>query len=118
MSKSKTYFLDIDGTLIKHIGFFNREMPEQPELLDGVKEKLTEWMQDDSIIVITTARRESLREVTVRQLSKVGIHYDHLIMGCGSGERIIINDTKEGSDEPTAFAYVAKRNTGLKDCPY
>ena len=61
---------------------------------------------------MTTARRESLREKTKEDLSRLGIPYDTLIMGISKGQRIIIND-KRPSGEETAFAINIKRDEGL-----
>lgn len=47
------------------------------------------------------------------QLKKIGIFYDKLIMGIGGGQRVIINDFKPDSDEPTAAHFCLKRNEGI-----
>jgi len=112
---SKTIFCDIDGTLIKHHGSQTRQITEPPELLPGVIEKFNEWDRKRYRIILVTGRRESLREITEKQLCTLGLFYDKLIMGIGGGERIVINDLKTHSDAPTASAYCMKRNKGLEE---
>jgi hypothetical protein len=43
-------------------------------------------------IILMTARKESHREVTEKQLLSLGFCWDLLIMGCTNGERVIVND--------------------------
>ena len=73
---------------------------------------MNEWCSKEYKIILTTARRESLREKTEQDLSKLGIPYDNLIMGISKGQRIIIND-KRPSGEETAFAINVERDEGL-----
>ena len=123
----KTWFIDLDGTLIKHntndeldeiIKKDPRNSHKYEEILDGAKE-LLETIKDDCVI-ITTARDEHHASHTISSLHDLKIKYDKIIFGIGSGERIVLNDIKpvgvvENDVElKTAFAYNLKRNTGLK----
>ncbi len=118
-NKPKTIFCDLDGTLTKHPGpDFSTSLQDpnyELELLPGVKEFLYTIDVNSYHLVITTGRKESGREATVKQLQKVGILYDQLIMGFGGGDRILINDRKGNSEEDTAFAINLTRNGGVKD---
>lgn len=109
----KTLFIDIDGTLIKHTGNLSKQILNEPELLPDVLEKLNQWDMDGHKIILTTGRKESMRKRTEKQLSKLGIFYDQLIMGLNRGERIIINDSKPNMDMKTASAIQINRNEGL-----
>lgn len=111
----KTIFLDIDGTLIKHKGNLTSQILDNAEILPGVIEKINKWDADGHKIILTTGRKESMRKATEKQLSKLGIFYDQLIMGLNRGERIIINDSKPDSDMITASAIQTKRNEGLSN---
>ena len=117
MESPKTIFCDLDGTLTKHptdatvIQDPNYEL----EVLPGVKELLNDWDKKGYHLVITTGRKVSARESTVKQLQRAGILYDQLIMGFGGGDRILINDRKVGRTEDTAFAINVTRNEGVKD---
>ena len=117
MGSPKTIFCDLDGTLTKHptdatvIQDPNYEL----EVLPGVKELLNDWDKKGYHLVITTGRKESARESTIKQLQRAGILYDQLIMGFGGGDRILINDRKPNSDRDTAYVINVDRNKGLID---
>ena len=116
MQKRKTIFLDIDGTILGHAGGVSKVLTgeTQQEVLPGSLEKLDEWESKGYSIILTTARRESMRAFTVKQLDDAGIFYDQLVMGIGNGERIVINDQKpDGSS--SARAFVVDRDRGLTD---
>jgi hypothetical protein len=112
--RPKTIFCDIDGTLVKHAAPSIASNPNHKmEILEGTIEKLLEWDKKGYYIILTTGRKESLREITKKQLSEVGIFYDQLIMGIGGGPRYLINDKKpEGTK--AAFSICLDRNIGLK----
>jgi len=113
-SLPKTIICDIDGVLIKHTGDITTQRLGG-ELLPGVKQTLISWDRKGYKIILITGRRESIREDTIKQLAKLDIFYDELIMGVGGGDRIIINDMKPQSDRPTCKAVYLERNTGLKE---
>lgn len=113
--RPKTIFCDIDGTLIRH------DAPEvafksdyKMTVLSGTLEKLLEWDRLGYNIILTTGRRDSMRAMTEKQLSEVGIFYDQLIMGLGGGERCLINDTKPDGTV-TASVINLNRNQGIKN---
>jgi hydroxymethylpyrimidine pyrophosphatase-like HAD family hydrolase len=111
-AKQKTFLIDIDGTLVKHKGDLHRMITEEPEALPNVVEKFLQWRKDGHYIVLTTARAQGARYATEKQLAKLGIFYDRLIMGLTNGARVLINDTKPDGTE-TAFAYSIERDSGL-----
>lgn len=113
MTRPKTLFIDIDGTLLLHHEIANQQAKLDPVLLPGVLEKFEDWDRKGYNIILITGRRESERKRTEEQLDKVGIVYDRLIMGIGGGDRIIINDMKPDSKIPTTYAINLTRNTGL-----
>lgn len=112
--KPKTIFCDLDGTLVKHSNPVEIQNPNlELEVLPGVHDKLREWDTKGYHVIITTGRKESARESTIKQLQRAGILYDQLIMGFGGGDRILINDRKQSSDRDTAFAINVDRNLGV-----
>ena len=114
-SRPKTIFCDIDGTLVKHgVPWESCQSDFKMELLEGTLEKFAEWDRLGYVIILVTGRRESMRSVTEKQLSDVGIFYDQLIMGIGSGERVLINDIKPNGTL-TAAAVNLNRNTGISN---
>jgi dTDP-glucose pyrophosphorylase len=90
--KPKTIFCDIDGTLTHHVHRFSDLLDTEPILLPGVREKFNQWDSQGHKIILCTARKESAREMTERQLKSLGLCWDQLIMGVTSGERVLIND--------------------------
>lgn len=113
MSRPKTLFIDIDGTLIKHHGSLSEQITNPPELLPGTLEKLNQWDREGCRIILVTGRRESVRSITEQQLASLGIFYDKLIMGIGGGRRVVINDFKPNSIEETAGHICLNRNQGI-----
>ena len=115
MKRPKTILCDIDGTIIEHSGSLKNIYDSSPKILEGVLEKFVEWDKKGYNIILITGRRENLRKITEEHLAKCGIFYDKLIMGVGGGPRVVINDLKPDSDEPTAVAINLKRNEGFKN---
>jgi hypothetical protein len=108
---SRTFLLDLDGTLIRHQA---PPWAEPMEVLPGVIEKLREWWNSGDCIVIATGRPECLRAMTELGLQRAGIYYHQLIMGLTSGTRYLVNDMKPSAENHcTAFALNVKRNEGL-----
>ena len=113
--RPKTIICDIDGTLVEHVNPATAaNSSHNMKLLPDTLEKLMEWEANGYKIILLTGRKESMRNITKTQLSKVGIFYDQLIMGVGGGIRYLINDYKPSGEE-SAFAINVKRNVGVKD---
>ena len=111
----KTLFMDIDGTLVEHKNPHLTSLPSHKmNVLDGTIERILEWNKKGYTIILTTGRRESNREVTIKQLQEAGIFYDQLIMGVGRGPRVVINDIKPDG-MLTAYSINLVRNSGVKD---
>jgi hydroxymethylpyrimidine pyrophosphatase-like HAD family hydrolase len=113
MQRKKTLIIDIDGTILKHRGSLSQILTEDAELLPKTIDKLKEWDLLGYNIILLTGRKESMRKHTINELEKLGIFYDQLIMGVGGGQRILINDLKDHSDEPTAVCFNLVRNKGV-----
>lgn len=114
MNRPKTIFLDIDGTLIEHSENIAEQFTKTPKLLDGTLEKLSEWDKKGYNIILTTGRREGVRDTTIKQLAELGIFYDQLIMGIGGGIRVLVNDRKKDKNYDTALAINLNRNEGIQ----
>lgn len=111
----KTLFIDIDGTLVKHRGNQSNMFINDMIILPGVIDKINEWDAEGHKIILTTGRKECLREITKEQLLKNGIFYDQLVMGLTRGERILINDIKPNNEMTVARAIELKRDEGIKN---
>ncbi len=112
--RPKTIFLDIDGTILKHHGSMSKCVSMPPALLDNVHQKLDEWDRKSYRVILVTGRKESMRKMTEKQLRRLGINYDMLVMQVGNGPRVLINDTGYEGEE-TAFGITVERNKGLGD---
>jgi len=114
MDFPKTIFLDIDGCILKHHSGIRKDLGFGPVLLEGVLETLQDWDSKGYMIILTTGRRESEREITEQHLKRCGVFYDMLIMGLPRGQRVVINDIKPSyPNEPTAHCINIERNSGL-----
>ena len=112
-TKNYTIFCDLDGTLWEQGDPCEIAKPGyQPKIIHGTVDKIREWDSKGFKIILTTGRKESLREVTVKQLAYAGIVYDQLIMGIGGGFRVLIND-KKPNNVNSAFVYMPQRNEGI-----
>ena len=112
-TKNYTIFCDLDGTLWEQGDPTEMAKPGyQPKIIHGTADKVREWDSKGFKIILTTGRKESLRDVTVKQLSYAGIVYDQLVMGIGGGSRVLINDLRANGDQ-SAFVYQPKRNEGV-----
>jgi len=101
--------------MAENSGDLVKQITKKAKILPGVIDKIKEWGALGYNVILTTGRKESTREFTEKQLHTLGIAYDHLIMGLGSGQRILINDNKPESDEEMAKSISVERNKGLKD---
>ncbi len=115
MKRAKTIILDIDGTIVYHHGTLSLQLFHQPALLEDVQNKFDEWDKKGYRIILITGRKESSRKATEEFLQSYSLFWDQLIMGVGGGQRVLINDLKPDSQEPTAVAINITRNQGLKD---
>lgn len=113
LARKKTFFVDIDGTLIylpKHVSYDANDV----KLLPGAIEKLTEWKQQGHAIVLTTGRETARREKLITMLHELKIPYDQLVTNLRPGPRILINDKKPYSEiHQMAKAVQIRRNEGI-----
>lgn len=110
----KTVFIDIDGTLLNHCGDLTAQIQATLSALPGAVQKMNEWNRKGYYIVLTSGRKESMRELTCRQLEAAGLFYDQLVMGLPRGPRVLINDNKPDMEE-TAVAFTVQRNGGIEE---
>lgn len=113
MEQPKTIFCDIDGTIIQHHKDIIKNYKNEHIILPNVINSIKQWEKNNYHIILTTGRKECLRQITETQLHNIGIIYDKLIMGLPNGPRVLINDKKENGIENTAYAINVPRNFGL-----
>ena len=62
-----------------------------------------------------TARKESARNKTEKDLELLGIPYDQLIMGVTSGRRVIVNDKLTKNSESRACSVDVITDSGFEN---
>lgn len=115
VEKPKTIFCDIDGTILKHVHKFSDINLDSQPVLQGVIKKFNEWDSQCHRIILCTARKESAREITEKQLKNIGIAWDQLVMGCTNGERLLINDKLSKKSKDRAVGINVITNEGFDD---
>lgn len=113
----KTLLIDIDGTVVyQPDDFLDAIRHLRPlQALPGVVEALTAGIRSGDVehIIFTTARPHIMRGFTERELHRLGIPFDILVMGCGNGPRVLINNLAKGSGDPMASAINVALNAGF-----
>jgi uncharacterized HAD superfamily protein len=113
--KNKTIFTDIDGTLVHQVRFEELD-PFNSVALPGVVEKMTQWFKEGHHIVLTTARPEHLRNLTIQEMDLLGIPFHQLVMGIGRAERVLINNaSEERPEEVRANGIQVQKNQGFEN---
>lgn len=109
-SLNKTWFFDLDGTLIKHNGYKAGE----EKILEGIKSFFKNNIRNGDIVIATTARKiKELKEVK-KLFKKNNICINMYITDLPVGERLLFNDIKE-SGLKTAYSFNLIRDKGLND---
>jgi len=123
---NKTWFVDIDGTLLIHKS--NEELDKMIKD-EGLKSYLHETPIINAVsfinnlpkkdrVILTTARENRHLDHTIRVLRHFNIRYDKIIDELGAGPRIVVNDIKPagtaGNEEnlDTAYAINVNRDQG------
>ena len=75
------------------------------------KEIMDEWNANGYTIIITTARPVEAEEITIKALNDNNLPYHGILFGLPNGDRVVLNDIKEGRER--AFAYNLERNGGI-----
>lgn len=110
--KKQTLFVDIDGTVFKYRKFGTYET-EKAQVIRSTFEHLREAEANGDMIILTTARPESLYEHTLKELNENGIPFHKLIMGIERGSRVVINDKDPALGEDRALAINVERDKGI-----
>jgi len=112
--KFSTFFVDLDGTLVTNRGQFSFPTWEKVTPLEENICCINSLYDNGAHIIITTARPESFRDMTLTQLKEVGIRYNSLIMGLPHSRRFLINDFASSNPYPSAVAINLPRDGSLK----
>ena len=124
---NKTWFIDIDGTIVYHQNNFNlddiiEELGDDSHTMEKPIEcslKFLNSIPGDDTIVLTTARDSRHKDHTIRMLEHYNIRYDRIMFDLRAGPRYLINDIKppgvSGNTRPiqTAIAVNLERDKGI-----
>lgn len=102
---SKTWILDVDGTIVKHNGY---KIDGEDTLLSGVREFFEKLPTQDKVVLLTARKDEYLEDLKTF-LNTNNIRYDYLLTDMPMGERILVNDNKPSGLE-MAFAVNKNRD--------
>ena len=91
VTKNPTLFVDIDGTIVKYRKF-NELATAVLTPIQDVIDYVNDHYNSGSVIIITTARPSSYELMTKQELEKLGVKYHQIVMDCGRGTRVVLND--------------------------
>ena len=115
VTKHPTFFVDIDGTIVKYRKFSELSTAILTPIQDVI-DFINKSYDDGCHIVITTARPQSFELFTKQELEKLGVKYHQILMGIGRGTRVVLNDKDPDAPElPRAWGINFTRDEGLKD---
>ena len=79
--KNPTFFVDIDGTIVKYRKF-SKLFESTLEPIQDVIDYLNSQFDSGAVIIITTARPSTYELFTKQELEKIGLKYHQLVMNC------------------------------------
>lgn len=112
--KNPTLFVDIDGTLVEYRKFSELSESILTPIQDVI-DFVNNHYDNGSVVMITTARPSTYELFTKQELEKIGVKYHQLIMDCGRGTRVILNDKDPENPIDRAVGINLDRNGGLKN---
>lgn len=108
----KTYFVDIDGVLVKSSAEYIRPYWSTTEALEKNIATINRLYDSGKArIILTTGRHYTYENSTELQLRIIGLKYHEIIYDCGHGERVLINDFAPTNPFPAATAINLKRDS-------
>jgi hypothetical protein len=107
-----TLFVDLDGTLVKNSAQYASPFWGETDGIQPNVDAINHLYDSGKVqIIITTSRKETKKEVTLRQLERVGIKYHKIIFDLSHGRRIVINDYAPSNPFKSCDAINIKRNS-------
>ena len=114
--KFRTYFVDVDGVLMKNCGQYGSFNWDNNDIVLEDNVACLKKLQDDGgMIIITTSRPEKYRVSLEAMLAEHGIKPYAIIMGINHARRVLINDFAPTNPYPSAVAINMPRNGDLPD---
>lgn len=116
-AKRKTYFIDVDGVLVKNVGKYGiNNWDSEPVFIEENVEKVKELYDTGAQIILTSSRDgKSLYEISNILNTKYSINIFRIVSECNHAERVIINDFAPTNSYPACSAINIRRNGNLGD---
>lgn len=116
-SQFSTLFVDLDGVLVLNSAQYTDPRWGSTEAIEENVEVLNRLHETGRVhLVVTTARNEGFRELTIAQLDRIGLRYDDIIFGLPHGKRIVVNDYAPSNPYKSCDSINIRRNsTDLKE---
>lgn len=115
-ARHQSYFVDIDGVLLKNSGKYGkRNWSNNKELLEENLQALKGLQEQGAQIILVTSRPEEYRAFISGIMEEKGVKFHQLIMGCHHARRVIINDFAPSNPYPSCVAINVPRDGKLKD---
>lgn len=107
----KTYFIDIDGIIVKNSGEYGKPYWGTTDgLVENIK-VINQLYNLGNYIILITSRKEPYRAITIKQLQKVEVKYHQLIMSLNHSSRVVINDFSNSNPFPAAISVNVPRDS-------
>ncbi|MBI2596901.1 hypothetical protein HYW41_01980 [Candidatus Daviesbacteria bacterium] len=103
-SNQKTYFIDVDGVVVKNGGQYCKPFWGTTEGLPENIKVINRLFDLGNYIILITSRKEKYRQITVKQLKREGVKYHQLIMDLNHSSRVVINDFSKSNPFPAAIS--------------
>ena len=115
-NKNRTYFVDIDGVIMKNSGKYgsvnwSNNLEELSDNLKSIKNISDKGAQ----IFFVTARGKNDISIVINVLNKYKIKYEAIITNCHHSSRILINDFCNTNPYPSSSAINLPRNGKLDE---
>lgn len=111
VSQYNTIFCDIDGCLVMNSSeYFSPEWGNSEALQSNIDIINKLYNKGKTQVILTTSRKNSYKEETINQLSKLNIKYHCILFDLSHSKRILINDYSETNKYPSAISINVKRN--------
>lgn len=107
----RTYFVDIDGVIVENSGEYSEPVWGTTNGIEENVKVIQKLYKLGNQIILLTSRRKSFKNVTIKQLKKLGIRYHQLVMGVYHSQRVLINDFSNSNPYPSALAINIPRDS-------
>ena len=114
--RSRTYFVDVDGVLMKNSGRYGKiNWSNNAEMLEENVAALRALQDAGAQIVVTTCRDEAFRGPLEAMLRDCGLRPHAVVMGLNHAARVLVNDFAPTNPYPSCLAISLPRNASLKE---